>query len=73
MNNPMVDFDRKLGLTMKEAAGLVGLGGTRFRKEVLSGRIRVIRAGRRIVVPRRSIEAYLAQAAQRAAAGPADR
>jgi excisionase family DNA binding protein len=49
----------KLGLTVREAAAASSIGETELRRRIDAGLIRVVRVGRRIVVPRRELERHL--------------
>jgi excisionase family DNA binding protein len=42
-----------------EAAARLGIGTTKLRELIASGELRAIRAGRRVVVPRREIKKYI--------------
>jgi hypothetical protein len=54
----------RLGLSPAEAAASLSIGRDTFDREVLP-RLRVVRIGRRIVVPVRELERYLDQQAAR--------
>jgi excisionase family DNA binding protein len=43
-----------------EAAQVLGLGRTTTRQLIREGKLRSVRVGRRLLVPRRAIEEYLA-------------
>jgi excisionase family DNA binding protein len=49
----------KLTLTVGEAAKLLGIGRQLAYDQVRTGRIPSIRVGRRLLVPRRSLEKFL--------------
>lgn len=52
----------KLAYKPAEAAGLLGLHVQSVRRLVDEGRLGAVRVGRRIVIPARSIESFLADA-----------
>lgn len=56
---PIAPVDR-LAYTVAEAAQCIGLGHTRMGDLVRAGRIGVVRVGKRILIPRESLRAFLA-------------
>lgn len=54
----------RMAFTVNEAANMVGLGQTKMREIINANQIRIVRVGRRILVPRKAIEAYLEAEAQ---------
>lgn len=56
---PVAPVDR-LAYTVAEAAQCIGLGHTRMGDLVRAGRIGVVRVGKRILIPRESLRAFLA-------------
>ncbi len=59
--------DRRLSLTVMEAAEVLGISRTLTYELVARGKLPSLRLGRRIVVPRQALEALL-----EAASDPAD-
>lgn len=51
-------FER-LAYTVAEAAQSIGLGHTRMGDIVRAGRIRVVRIGKRILIPRAALQEFL--------------
>jgi excisionase family DNA binding protein len=51
----------RLAFPVGEAALLLGIGKTKTRELIASGELRSIRTGRRLLVPRSEIEAYIAR------------
>ena len=51
----------RLAFPVAEAAVLLGIGKTKTRELIASGQLGSIRAGRRLLVPRSEIEAYIAR------------
>lgn len=49
----------KLAYTVQEAMAAIGLGRTRFYKEVKLGRLKTVKAGRRTLVPAAALEDWL--------------
>ncbi len=49
----------RLAFPVGEAALLLGIGKTKTRELIGSGELRSIRTGRRLLVPRSEIEAYI--------------
>jgi excisionase family DNA binding protein len=49
----------RLAFPVAETALLLGIGKTKTRELIASGELGSIRAGRRLLVPRREIEAYI--------------
>ena len=49
----------KLGLSIQEAAHLLGLGRNKFLDLIHAGKVRYVRVGRRIIVPRQALEDFL--------------
>jgi excisionase family DNA binding protein len=56
--------DPKVAYSVEEAAEMLSLGETYFRASVLP-ELRVVRSGRRILVPRRSLEKWCDALAER--------
>ncbi len=50
---------QRLGYTVAEAAAVTSIGRDRLRLEIAAGRLRTVRSGRRIVIPRRELESYM--------------
>lgn len=50
---------QKAALSRRETAKLLGLGLNSTAELINSGRLRSVRAGRRILIPRKEIEAFL--------------
>jgi len=66
---PMFSLNDKLAYMVTEAAAILSLGETTTRALIASGKIKAVRAGKRggaLIVPRTSIEAYLANEVARA-------
>ena len=57
----------RLTLTVEEAAGLLGISRTLAYELVTRGELPSLRLGRRLVVPRRALEALLDAPAERPA------
>jgi excisionase family DNA binding protein len=53
--------DKKLTLTIEEAAKLLGIGRNLCYDRVKTGEIPVIKIGRRLLVPRAALEKLLAE------------
>jgi excisionase family DNA binding protein len=51
---------QKLGYSIDEAAHAVGLSRTSVKNLIANGRLRTVHVGRRVVIPRREVEALLA-------------
>lgn len=49
----------KLSYTVREAKAALGMGETNLRKQIRTGRIAVARVGRKYLIPRSEIEAWL--------------
>jgi len=49
----------KLAYSVDEARTVIGLGRTRLFEEINSGRLLAVKAGKRTLIPARSIEAWL--------------
>ena len=58
---PEVPIHLKVGLTVAEAAELSGIGATMLRQRISEGRLRVVRNGRSIIIPRAELDRYLAK------------
>lgn len=52
----------RLSYSVDEIATAHGLSASFIRLEISRGRLRAIRAGRRVLIPRASLEAYFAAA-----------
>ena len=52
-------MDDKLGYSVKEAAKAIGIGVSKLKEEMYQGRIRYIKIGTRVVIPRWSLEERL--------------
>ena len=55
-------MEERLTLTVEEAAGLLGISRALAYELVGRGELPCLRLGRRVVIPRRAIDALLAQA-----------
>lgn len=55
---PVAPIER-LAFTVAEAARSIGIGHTRMGDLVRAGRIRVVRVGKRILIPRDSLQEFL--------------
>jgi len=62
---PPVPLEAKVGLSALEAAELCGLGETLLRREIAAGRLRVIRIGRALIIPRTELDAWIARETER--------
>ena len=51
--------DSKLGYSVKEAAKAIGIGVSKLKEEMYQGRIRYIKVGTRVVIPRWALEERL--------------
>ncbi len=51
--------DSKLGYTVKEAADSLGISTWKLKEEMYQGRIRYIKIGTRVVIPRWALEERL--------------
>ena len=51
--------DSKLGYSVKEAAQAIGIGVSKLKEEMYQGRIRYIKIGSRVVIPRWALEERL--------------
>lgn len=51
--------NERLTVTVQEAAKLLGLGRDKTYALVACGRLRSVKVGKRIVIPRREVEAFL--------------
>lgn len=60
---PIVALGDKAAFTVAEAADLISLGQTMTRAVIAEGRLKVVRVGRAILVPRSEIDAFLAREA----------
>jgi len=60
-----VPLEAKVGLSAAEAAELCGLGETMLRREIAVGRLKVIRIGRVLLVPRTELDAWMARETER--------
>jgi excisionase family DNA binding protein len=49
----------KLSYTIREAKAALGIGETNLRKQIRSGRLAVVRIGRKYLIPRSEIEGWL--------------
>ncbi len=49
----------RLTMTVAEAAAAVGVHHLTLRKAIARGELRAVRVGRRIIVPRSALEAFL--------------
>lgn len=49
----------KLSYTIREAKEALGMGETNLRRQIRAGRIAVARVGRKYLIPRSEIEAWL--------------
>ncbi len=54
-----INLQDRLTLTVKEALTVTGIGRSKFYEEVGAGRIKVIKAGRRVLVPVEALRAWL--------------
>lgn len=61
MNTEASAITERLAFPVAEAALLLGIGKTKTRELIASGELRSIRAGRRVLVPRSEIEAYISR------------
>ena len=52
-------MDDKLGYRITEAAKAIGIGVSKLKEEMYQGRIRYIKIGTRVVIPRWSLEERL--------------
>jgi excisionase family DNA binding protein len=58
LSTPVAPIER-LAYTVAEAAECIGLGHTRMGDQVRAGRIRVVRIGKRILIPRDALREFL--------------
>ena len=61
MNSDASAIPERLAFPVDETALLLGIGKTKTRELIRSGDLASIRAGRRLLVPRRAIEADIAR------------
>jgi excisionase family DNA binding protein len=47
--------------TVEEAAAVTTLGRSTIKQQIADGKLRVIRVGRRVLIPRQSLEDFLAR------------
>jgi len=62
---PPVPLEAKVGLSTAEAAELCGLGETLLRREIAARRLKVIRIGRALIIPRTELDAWIARETER--------
>lgn len=55
---------QRIGLNLMEVAYQLGIGRNSALELIHSGRLRSVRIGRRIVIPRRELEAFLEREAE---------
>lgn len=60
----------KLTYTVVEAAGALGVHHITLRKAIARGELQVVRVGKRMLVPRRALEAFLAGEVPKVTAKP---
>ncbi len=58
LNNNRRDLE-KLAYTVSEGSDATGMGETNLRRRIKDGQIRVVRVGRRILIPRDELLAWL--------------
>ena len=58
----------KLAFKITEVAEQTGLSRTKLYEEIAAGRLRVVKVGRRTLIPGREVHAWLDRLADRAAA-----
>lgn len=69
---PPVPLGDKAALTAPEAADILSLGQTTVRQLIATGRLKVVRIGRALIIPRTEIDQFLAREPSGQALAPMD-
>jgi len=59
LNREQKRHPEAFALGVSDGARTIGIGTTKFRELIRSGELRSVRIGRRVVVPRSELDAYL--------------